>query len=166
MDTIFNVLVNISPVILMFLSCLLYKLKKTKNNKILFWLIIYFLTSVISGASIGLSIEYGLFPIAIINLFLSLIIYTSILILYGIKGKSLFYTLMCLIIIISILNSLFIRLIIENIIAFEFTNEKENKIIFSLIHNIINNEWVKGIIISALGGIIATLTTNIISKKK
>ena len=170
MDAIVNNLVNISPVISLLIGYSLYKETKANKNKvILYWGIMNIILSIIDGFALALSTAgFGVLLLVILNSLFLIIIYIFTMILFGIKEKSVSDVIRYFAIIILILFTIFKRLIYDNIINFEFINKigDKSKYIFSLFHNIFNNEWVKGILIAALGGIIATLTTNKISKEK
>lgn len=60
---------------------------------------------------------------------------------------------------------LYNRLKFEGIVEFEFINKIEDIDVIKVLSPIIQNEWFKGIAIAAMGGIIAGLVVNKISKK-
>lgn len=159
MDTLFDIIVNISPILLVFG---LYCTCKVEKGRYI-WKILNWTTWILLGISLSrCALGYGFFPIAII--FLILVIVLNVFCLYRAFSKEfLFEILLFGAFIILYLYYIYERLNYEGILYIEFIDKIK---VFGTLLSIIQNEWVKGIIIAASGGIISGLVLNKISKKK
>lgn len=164
MNTLFNVLSNVSPLIYFFHIYILYKaiMEDKKYWNILenfFWLIeIFILALIIFG--------YGHFIISVINLFLWILFFITAIIILGIFDKSLFWIVYPSIGILFYLYVIYNRLEREGIIKFDFISKIKETDIFSSLAIVFQNDWFKGIVIASVGGIISGLVVNKISKRK
>lgn len=108
---------------------------------------------------------YGNIYVVVISQVVYFIVFTFTIIIEWDEGGWIFRTKL-IVCEISILVCIYLRLKSEEILEIKFIDELFKKILEADFVEFINNDWIKGILIAAIGGVVAGLVLNKLSKKK
>ena len=162
MTALLDILVNISPVIILFNIFITFK-NINKEETILENILLF-----LSGFLTILACNgYGIILVSIITITLTIIWILMLAFWCWIEfGKaSVFHIIGFVIYAIIFLFLLYNRLKSEDNIEIKFAGKLQNLDVFEVLSFIIQNEWFKGIVIAASGSIISGLVLNKISRK-
>lgn len=158
-----DVFLNIAPIIIIIYAISLWLYLK---NDSIFASFVMCIVYIYFGLFYSHSIDgYGNIYVVIISQVVYFIVFTFAIIVEWDEDGWIFRTIL-IYLEIMILVCIYLRLKSEEILEIKFIDELFKKILEADFMEFINNDWIKGILIAAIGGVVAGLVLNKLSKKK